>query len=193
MLYNKKYYLPIIMSIFFLFFIGCTVPHSATQSYVEQFTNAETGLGAISYLVLRDGDTVYGKIKQPGFSNKIYVNGQKFKKKQVKYLYSHLDLSVFHWIDKGFGRRIITGKINVYIRTVYNGSTYSSVVYLQKGDKAEPVEARSFDDFRKVVKDCPLALETINKGAEDLKMIFKNRNYFLSTAILIYNKGCEPI
>ena len=190
MLYQRLLNPEACLLMLFIFNAGCSTPYTATISYVELFTNSETHLGSIPFIVLRNGDTVFGKIKEPNFSKKIIVNGQTFIKKEVRYMYNWT--SVFHWIGNGFGRRIITGKINVYTRTFLSGKIYYNVVYLQIGDQAEPVEAKTFDDYRKAVKDCPLALEMIEKGVTDLKKARMEKNSFLSTAILVYNKGCEP-
>lgn len=173
------------------FLSGCFLSRDNSNIFVENFTNAETDHGARSFILLRNGDTIYGDLKDRLFSSNTFVNGIPYKNKAIRNKY---DLHFyFHRVKGGFARRIIRGKINVYSRHYKKGEQDLYAIYLQKGEDADPVEARTFEDYRKIVKDCSLALQTIDKELARKKRHLNQFTPFLSTAILIYNKDCKPI
>jgi hypothetical protein len=170
---------------------GCFLTRDNSNIFVENFTNAETHHGSRSFILLRNGDTIYGNQKERFLASKTFVYGVPYRNKRIR---SKFDLHFyFHRVKGGFARRIIRGKINVYSRHYKKGEQDLYAIYLQKGEDAEPVEAKTFEDYRKQLRDCPLAIQTIDDELARKKRHLNQFTYFLSTAILIYNKDCKPI
>jgi hypothetical protein len=170
---------------------GCFVLKDNSNTFVEDFTNPETDHGQRSYIELRNGDTVFGDTREPLFSGKTIVNGVSYRNKKIRHKY---DLHFFFYrVKAGYARRIIRGKINVYAIYGQNGNQTNNTIYLQKGDDTEPFRARTFEDYRKLLKDCPLAVKTIDDELARKKKHLNQFTHFISTAILIYNKDCKPI
>lgn len=174
-----------------LLLAGCSLTKDNSYMFVDIFSNAETDHGPRSYIELRNGDTVFGDTREPLFSGKTIVNGVSFSNKTIRHKY---DLHFFFYrVKGGYAQRIIRGKINVYALYTPKGEQPAYTIYLQKGDNTEPMKARTFEDYRKMLKDCPLAVKTIDDELARKKKHLNQFTHFVSTAILIYNKDCKPI
>lgn len=191
-MWNPRKIKTLILMLFSVFFLsGCFLTRDNSNIFVENFSNAETDHGSRSFILLRNGDTIYGNQKERFLGSKTFVNDVPYKNKLIR---NKFDLHFyFHRVKGGFARRIIRGKINVYSRHYKKGEQDLYAIYLQKGEEAEPVEAKTFEDYRKLLRDCPLAIQTIDEELARKKRHLSQFTYFLSTAILIYNKDCKPI
>ncbi len=93
-----------------------------------------------------------------------------------------------------YGKRIVHGnKINIYrvevgTRPENMGYNY----YSQQGENGELQLLSSEDDIRKLVADCSLSVDIVNKGSLGLQKTEGNRNY-LNKAIKVYNNNCKPL
>lgn len=191
-MWNPRKIKTLILMLFSVFFLsGCFLTRDNSNIFVENFSNAETDHGSRRFILLRNGDTIYGNQKERFLGSKTFVNDVPYKNKLIR---NKFDLHFyFHRVKGGFARRIIRGKINVYSRHYKKGEQDLYAIYLQKGEEAEPVEAKTFEDYRKLLRDCPLAIQTIDEELARKKRHLSQFTYFLSTAILIYNKDCKPI
>lgn len=160
-----------------------------------------------NYIEKADGEKIYGdKIKwKTGIltKNQIQIDDQKFKISEVKG-YRTGD-TYYRKFGNDFIKRIVHGKkVNVYVQfsevttttTDHSGFTHTSThtradQYAQMGDDGPLFVIADQKDIKKIVSDCPLAMELIDmKDSKIRKAIRKDRNY-LNNIFDIYNNDCK--
>ena len=160
-----------------------------------------------NYLVKEDGTKIPGtKITWKSgllVKDQIKIDDQKFKISEIRGYREGAE----YWgrLKNVYIKRIVHGKINVYVQfkeesTSYsdaNGNTHTrnytaSYQYSQIGESGplEPLAGQG--DIKKLVADCPLALEMASlSNGKMRRAIKKNRNY-LNDIFDVYNNGCKP-
>src|SRR5689334_5025062 len=115
------------------------------------------------YVEMNDGSKVFGK----GISIKnsdVTIEDKKFKNSEIRGFFNGTNYYATHKAQ--FIKRIVRGKINVYLEThpqkrTKDGIThvaYTVVMYFaQKGDDGKMEYIGTRDDISRLVADCPLA------------------------------------
>jgi hypothetical protein len=134
-------------------------------------------------------------------SYKLKIEGAKYQYSEVKgyfykgVYYERVRLVRTNGSESTYGKRIVHGnRINIYCVEV--GAKYPGHLgynfYGQRGENGELEFLRSEDDIKKLVADCPLAVNIINNGSLGLQKTEGNSNY-LNKAIKVYNNNCKPL
>lgn len=175
-----------------------------TNNIVEDTTDKR------NYLVMADGAKMYGN-KITWKSNllgkpQVTIDDNKYKVDEVK---AYMDNGVYYLKREGktiFMRRIIHGKINVYVawesRTSHytdkygiHETTYTVELNLfQKGGDDEKVWYMTAQkNIEDAVRDCPIALEMIQKEPKEMRELVKKDKNYLNEIIETYNNNCKPV
>ena len=153
-------------------------------------------------LVKKDGTKVFGrKISwNTGIlaRKSIKIDDQRFPFSEIKGYYENG--SYYGFLRGEYGRRIIHGKVNVYVQFKMvtttspnvNGPpithTYEDAFhYVQMGDDGPMVELTRKKDIKKILEACPLAVEMVDNGGRQMK---HDPNY-LNHVFDVYNAGCK--
>jgi hypothetical protein len=161
-----------------------------------------------NYLLMDDGTKVYGDkiVWKAGLlvKDQIKIDDQKFKIPEVK---GYVAGGTFYGrLKNSYIQRIVHGKINVYVEftqvqtstTDHSGFTHYSTYtrtdqYAQKGEDAPMIVFGGQEAIKKIVSDCPAAVEMCNiSNGQMRRAIRKNRNY-LNSIFDVYNNGCKPL
>ncbi len=173
-----------------------------------------------SFYVKNDGTKVSFKYdKNFGYksgaltSNTFSIEGVKYPITEIKgYLlqgvyYERLRLNGYSKLEDIYGKRIIHGKVNVYVSEIdlsttmsydqmhdarynpYYGNTYYTY-YIQPGENGDIQKITSVQDIKNIVSNCPLSMQIIDDGYKGLKKKEGKYNY-LNKAIRVYNNDCK--
>lgn len=191
-----------ILVIFALFAVSSRVNRlqNGAFNYKHQVEDASDNC-----LVKNDGTKVYGKkiSWNTGILPRkiIKIDGQAFPRSEIKGYYENG--SYFGLYLNEYGRRIIHGKVNVYVQFKMitttspntNGPpithTYTDAFhYAQTGEDGPMISLSSKKDIKKLLETCPLAVEIVDKASD--RKIRRDPDY-LNHAFDVYNAGCsEP-
>ena len=150
-------------------------------------------------LVKNDGTKVFGKdiswntgvlVKKT-----IGIDGKYFPRSEIRGYF--MNGSYYGLFKNAYGRRIIHGKINVYVQwatvssttTYSNGSTSShsyddAYHYVQMGDDGPMMPLTSKRRIKNMLEACPLAVDIVARSGG------KKDPYF-NHAFDVYNNGCK--
>jgi len=166
-------------------------------------SSADTG----TYLLTNDGTKIYGSRIEYTFGllakKQIKIDDQKFKSAEIKGY--HTNGAYFGRLGNEYIRRIVHGKINVYVKFTqvsstssdHFGNTYNHDYtrtdhYAQKGEDGELLEIAGQSDIKRLLSDCPAAVAMADiSNAQMRKEIRKNPNY-LNRIFDLYNNDCVP-
>lgn len=161
-----------------------------------------------NYLVNNDGTKIYGnKITwKSGLLTKdqIQIDDQKFKMDDIK---GYRQATIFyHRYGNGYIKRIVHGKMNVYVQftdvtstsTDRNGFTRTRTYtrtdhYAQKGEDGPMIHFAGQDDIKKLLSDCPLAAQMIDMSNSKIRKAIKENPNYLNTIFETYNNDCKPV
>ncbi|HEY4108104.1 hypothetical protein [Puia sp.] len=181
----------------------------AASSMVNKIHN-----GAFNYGNRVEGKTDNCLVKQDGtkvWGHRIYWNTGILARKSIKidnerYPFTEIkgyyeDGSYYGFYRGEYGRRIVHGKINVYVQfkqvtstSTSNGFTNThsyldAFHYAQMGENGPMIALTSKGRITQLLEGCPLALEMFGKGRRELK----NDPDYLNRVFDVYNAGCrEP-
>lgn len=159
-----------------------------------------------NYLLKNDGTKIYGeKVTWKSgiiLKDQISIDDQTFKISEIK---GYKSSNIYYGrLRNEYIKRIIQGKLNVYIRysevtstsTDRNGSmrvrTYTRTDHFaQKGTDGEMINIPDQHVIAKLVKDCPLAYNMINISDSKIRAELKKNGNFLNRIFDIYNNGCK--
>jgi len=158
------------------------------------------------YVELLDGSKVYGddaSAKTGMFvKDHIRIGKEKIPLKETR---GYLSDGTYHKRQgTNFMTRIIHGKLNVYYdqrvvtthTTSANGTMRMSnrticYHYVQVGDNGELKAIANQRDIIEYVKDCPKALEMIDKKDKEIRRSIKRERDYLNQIFRIYNNDCK--
>ncbi|HMH23096.1 MAG TPA: hypothetical protein VK563_15030 [Puia sp.] len=163
-----------------------------------------------NYALMNDGTKVYGeKIAWKTdvligivLKNQIKVDDQKFKITEVK---GYQTKGTFYGrLKNSYIKRIVHGKLNVYVQfsdvtttsTDHSGFTHTSSYvrtdqYVQKGEDGPFIVIAGQEDIKKMVSDCPLAVEMCDKSNSQLRKAIRKDGNYLNSIFDVYNNGCK--
>jgi hypothetical protein len=162
-----------------------------------------TNYGNKSYILLNDGTKVYGNLVSwsggLASNHEVEIDKKKYKIKDTKgYVQSGL---FYHRVENKYAANFIAGKINVYYLEYgsyvpnASGGGGSHVTnynyYAQKGIDGELVYLGKLKDLEPFIKDCALAMKVFNEGNKNPRKNNGKGNYYLNTAVEIYNNDCK--
>ena len=202
----KQHLFAICTALFFILFALASKVNKIHYGAFNYGNQVEDRSDTKNYIVKNDGTKIYGeKISWKSgliVKDQIKIDDQKFKISEIRgYQYD----GVFHGrLKNEYIKRIIHGKINVYVQftqvststTDMNGHTrYSSYTrtdqYGQVGDDGPMIGLAGQKDIKKLLSDCPLAVEMVSLSNSKMrKAIKKNRNY-MNEVFDVYNNGCH--
>ena len=171
-------------------------------------TSKEDDLEQGNYLVKNDGTKVFGtniKWKSGLFvKDKIGIDDQVFKINEIRgYKTGN---KFFGRIDNEYVKRIVHGKINVYV--VFSQGSYMTTDgnghsrmhnytrathYAQTGEDGEMTVFAGQADIRKLVAGCPLAVEMASLSDRKTRKAIKKNRHYLNDIFEIYNNDCKPV
>ena len=159
-----------------------------------------------SFIIMHDGSKVYGKNASFGYSffkPRVYLDGEKFAPGEVEAFQDNG--TYYKRLDNTFIRRIIHGKINVYVyideERVLVTDTHGKVSsqhysgtkhYAQRGEDGPLIYLSNRDVMLDLVKDCPISVSMI--GPKGYKQLRKGRRHDINYAnriFDIYNNDCK--
>lgn len=153
-------------------------------------------------LVKNDGTKIFGKKISWNTGilarRSISIDGQRFPFSEIKGYFQ--DGSYYGFFRSEYGRRIIHGKINVYVQfaqvtsTTTNGNGFTSshsymdaFHYAQMGEDGPMVPLARKGDIRQMLEACPLAVQMFDNSTHKEK---RDPN-FLNNVFDVYNAGCK--
>jgi hypothetical protein len=158
-----------------------------------------------NYVEMNDGSIITGdKITWKSgiiLKDQIKINDQKIAIKETRGYYSNG--SYFGRLGKSYVKRIVHGKLNVYLRQEYitttetvNGQMRTRTrldcdVYVQVGDNGDIRQIGDQKDIREYVKECPTALALIDKKDKEIRRSIRKNPSYLNEIFMIYNNGCK--
>ena len=202
----QKQLLSIIVVILFVGFALASKVNKIHYGAFNYNNNVEEKSEKGNYLLKNDGTKIYGdKIKwKSGLlaKDQIQIDSEKFPLKEIR----GYRQGQYFYGRKGneYIKRIVHGKINIYVEftEVTTHSTdrdgrvrYSHYTrtdhYAQTGDDGSMVGVAGQNEIKKLVSDCPLAVEMASLSNSKMrKAVKKNRNY-LNSIFETYNNGCK--
>lgn len=165
---------------------------------------SETG----NYIVKNDNTKIYGKkiSWKAGLLSKeqIQIDDQKFKISEIKGY--HQGENYYSRLGKGdYIRRIVHGKINIYVMftdvstttTDRNGFSRTrnytrTDQYSQKGEDGQLIGMANQDDMKKLVSDCPAAVQMLELSNKKMRKAIRKDPNYLNSVFEMYNNGCKP-
>lgn len=203
---TKRNFLSVITVIIFL---TLAVGSAVNRIHFGAFNTGNAtvkGEDSRNYLLKNDGTKIYGETVtwKSGIvlKNQISIDSQRFKISEIKgYKSSNIYYGRFR---NEYIKRIIQGKLNVYIR--YSEVTTTSMDrnggmrmrtytrtdhYAQKGTDGEMINIPDQYVIANLVKDCPLAYNMINISDSKIRAELKKNGNFLNRIFEIYNNGCK--
>ena len=161
-----------------------------------------------NFLVKNDGAKIYGKKVswKSGLLSKeqIQIDDQKFKISEIK----GYRQGVNYYVRFGKGdyiRRIVHGKINIYVNftevsttnTDRNGFSRTSHYtrtdqYSQKGENGALYAMANQDDMKKLVSDCPAAVQMLELSNKKMRKAIRKDPNYLNSIFEMYNNDCKP-
>jgi len=160
-----------------------------------------------NYIEKEDGTRVYGeKITwKSGLlaKDQIQIDQEKFRIADVRGY--RQGQTYYGRLNNEYIKRIVHGKINVYVKfstvtetSFTNGRTSTKSYtrtdhYAQRGDDGPMINIAGQKDIKKMVSDCPLAVQMADLSNRKMrKQIKRNRNY-LNDIFETYNNNCKQL
>ncbi len=187
------------------FFTGC-------QSY-EPFRYALNVANTVEdltdkrdFVIKTDGEVVYGSkleiLSSVLAKNQYGISGKFFGASDIK---AYKTENVFFIkLNNDFCRRIIRGKINVYVQFVQNSSTTSNYLgvitlknfttthyFSQKGDNGKFIELTDEKSVKFAVQGCKKAEQLADLTFLKMDEAVKNDLNYINRIFEIYNRNCE--
>jgi len=195
----KKHFFSILaVAIFFILAIGSSAEKLTYQFRIGSYGYQGDTTEKRNFLLKNDGSKIYGenikKIYHPGFSKTdISIDNQTFPTSEIK---GYQEANIFYLRYKGYVKRIIHGKLNVYEMTLEevrgttgNLTSFTKYKYfMQRGEDEKLQRIKNSEDVRKAVKDCPEALAKLDMPYDELQKKVRASSYFLSEVIRAYNQ-----
>ncbi len=204
----KQHLLAIGTAVLFILFAAASKVNKIHYGAFQYHNSVEDKSDTRNYIVKNDGTKIYGdKISWKSgliVKDQIKIDDQKFKISEVRgYQYDQ----TYHGRFKNeYIKRIVHGKINVYVRfstdtyttTDANGfsrtrTTTSSYQYSQVGEDGEMKPLAGQGDIKKVVADCPLAVEMASLSNGQMRRAIKKNHNYLNEIFEVYNNDCKPV
>lgn len=152
-----------------------------------------------NFVVKNDGTKIYGdKISWKSgllLKNEISIDGQLFKMSEIR---AYRGNNIFyHRMGSEYIRRIIRGKINVYIKysmSNFDGQPYTRTDhYFQKGENEVLHTLSNKKEIQELVAGCSMASEMLDVSYGKLRKEIKKDKRYLNTVFEIYNNGCKIV
>jgi len=194
------------VAVFILLALGSKVNkihYGAFQYNNDVEDKAEDGY----YLVKNDGEKIHGdKISwKSGLlaKDQVKIDDQKFKITEVK---GYRKGSTYYGRQGSeYIKRIVHGpKINLYVKftevttssTTNTGFTRMRTYtrtdhYAQKGEDGPMLPCAGQNDFKKLMEDCPLAVEMASLSNKQMRKTIKKEPNYLNSIFEVYNNGCK--
>jgi hypothetical protein len=203
---NTKHFFSLVVAAAFLFLAAGSA--RVNKIHCGAFNKVSSGENRDdqNYVVMNDGSRVGGeKISWKSgliVKDQIKVGDEKFRIKDTRGYFSNG--TYYGRLGNGYAKRIVHGKLNVYYTEEMVTSTSTSHTgqmrtstrmrcdhYVQVGDNGALTPIANQKDIMAYVKDCPKALEMIDKKDREIRRsIRRNRNY-LNEIFITYNNGCR--
>jgi len=197
---SQKHFLSIFVIVLFFFLASSSAVNKIHMGAFNYYNRVEAK-DEKNHLVLNDGEQVYGeKINwKTGLfvKDQIKIDNHKFALKEVR---GYLEDGVYYGrLKDEYIKRIVHGpKINVYVKIVevvsqtpgtkFTTRSKQAYHYSQKGEDGPMVAFGSQTQIKKMVADCPEAVEMASKSNREMRRaIKKNRNY-LNSIFETYNE-----
>lgn len=161
-----------------------------------------------TYVLMEDGTRVNGsKVRwKSGLFSKdvIKIDDQEFKIRDVR---GYRDGNTYYGkLNKTFIKRIVHGKLNVYVHmydvtttsTSRNGMMSSRTYtrtdqYVQHGEHGEMIGIAGQKDILKHVGDCPLSVQMIDLKSSKLRKAIRRDPNYMNKVFEVYNNDCKPV
>lgn len=158
-----------------------------------------------NYLLKNDGSIVYfKKFKWKAGAlqkHEIIIDGEDYDTKDVRgYQYKGI---YFGRMSRYFIKRIIHGKVNVYIYAESDthvssatGMSYGynySEYYIQVGEFTDMKKITKTKELAEALSDCPLAAAYAESDYPTLKKALKEDPDYFNSIFQIYNNGCKRL
>ena len=160
-----------------------------------------------NYLEMADGSRLFGtKIKQTGglFSKaKIKIDEESYPTLDVKG-YREGNSYYIRLGKAAFIKRIVRGRINVYVHIYQTTSTYVSQGrtytsnntrtdhYAERDNSGQLTVIAGQREIQELVRDCPKALEMASLSDRELRRAIKKDRNYMNSIFEVYNNGCKP-
>ena len=174
----------------------------------EYDTPNENDLERGNYLVKNDGSKVFGeKIKwRSGIfvKDRIGIDDQVFKITEIR---GYKNQNTYYGrLDNEYIKRIIHGKINVYV--VFSTGTYTTTDgnghmrtynyerathYAQRGEDGEMTVFAGQHDIKKLVADCPIAVQMASLSDRKMRRSIRKDRHYMNSIFETYNNDCKPV
>ncbi|MCW3074399.1 MAG: hypothetical protein JWP69_1468 [Flaviaesturariibacter sp.] len=188
---------------FLVMAIASKVNHIHTGAFntnVQVEDKKESG----SWIVKNDGTKIKGdKINWKSgllLKKEVVIDKEKHKSADVRGIM--VDHVYYGRMGNEFIKRIVHGKLNVYMQEVSSTSMDSKGImrqrtstyhYVQRGEDGPLTPLASKKDILEAIAGCSLSEEMINvKSSKIRKAVRSNRNY-MNQVFEIYNNGCKPV
>ncbi|MGC4096123.1 MAG: hypothetical protein QM706_03315 [Nitrospira sp.] len=169
----------------------------------------ETDLEKGNYLVKNDGTKVFGdKIKWKSglfVKDRIGIDDQQFKISEIRGYKN--ENTYYGRLDNEYIKRIVHGsKLNVYV--VFSTGTYMTTDsrgfsrthtyerathYAQRGEDGEMTVFAGQHDIKKLVADCPLAVQMASLSDRKMRRAIRKDRHYLNSIFETYNNDCKPV
>jgi hypothetical protein len=200
----KKILFLLTLLVFLMFAISCNVYKFRCGSFNTEDLKDESE-NSSNFILKNDGTKVYGdKITyQYGvlLKKEITIDEQKFSSAEVRGY--HAKGVYYGRIGGKFVKRIIHGKLNVYVEELMTNKYYAEKFttsnsqcshYVQKGETGNLVMITSQKDIMQFVGDCQKAVEMINLSAGKIRKAIKQDDNYLNKIFENYNaKDCGMV
>jgi hypothetical protein len=202
----KKHLLSFAVLFVFLFFALASAVNKIHLNAFNYSNKVEDASEKGNYLVKTDGSKIYGsKISWKAgvlVKDQIKIDDEKFTLDEVR---GYLKDNVYY-ARKGndFIRRIVHGKINVYVQFTEVTQTSSSPSggvrsrtytrtdhYAQVGEDGPMIGLPGQKQIKQVVADCPLAVEMADISDSQMRKAIKKDPNYLNSIFDVYNNGCK--
>jgi hypothetical protein len=195
-----------------LFMVIAAGSAKVNKIHCGAFSKTSTGeeTGNQNYVVLNDGTKVTGdKISWKAgmlVKDQIKVDDQKFHLKEtVGYFRNGI---YYARVGNDYAQRIVHGALNLYYteetvtsttteqstpgRTIRRTSTRQVCThYVQIGEDGPLEIIANQKDILKYVKDCPDAVEMIDKKDKAIRRAIRKDRFYLNQVFVTYNNGCK--
>lgn len=159
-----------------------------------------------NYLVKTDGTKIYGdKITWKAgalVKDQVKIDDQKFGFDEIK---GYMNNNAYYE-KKGsdFIKRIVHGKINVYVQFTHvtsTGTDFRGAMrtrsytrtdhYAQVGDDGPMIIIAGQKQIKQMVSGCPLAVEMADISDSQMRKAIKKDPNYLNSIFDVYNNGCK--
>jgi len=205
--HQQKNILTIISAIVFLIIAAGSA--KVNKLHCGSFAYAPTGEEKQydkEYILLNDGTKIYGKRVswKSGMlvKDQIRIDDNKYAIRDTRGYFANGN----YYIRFGneYIQRIVHGKLNVYYyetmvtttSTDMNGhmrttTRPSCTHYVQVGEDGPLTAIANQSDIKEFVKDCPKAVEMIDKKDKEIRHAIRKDRFYLNQIFVTYNNNCE--